>query len=113
MSGVNTYGLYSDVNVDDLINDSVAPKGAGVRELLRGTNGTESIVEPTELQDKILPSQLVYRIGKMKSKDKISREAVKGEPDQVADFLNIQRQARANYMRDLYQASPQFLEPEF
>lgn len=113
MSGKNVYGLYSDVNVDDIINDSIQPKGGGVRELLRGTNNVESITQPTELQDKILPSQLAYRIGKMKSKDKISREAVKGSDEQVADFLNIQRQSRANYMRDLYQASPDLLEPEF
>jgi hypothetical protein len=113
MSGKNVYGLYSDVNIDDVINDAIEPKGGSVRELLRGTNNTESITKPVELQDKILPSQLAYRIGKMKSKDKITRESIKGDLDQVADFLNIQRQSRANYLRDLYQASPDFLEPEF
>ena len=104
---------FEDIDDREYDVEEVPMKFAGIREAMRGTNGANSYYEEKEVDDKLLSSQFVKHKANQKIEVITNSKALKGDSDQIVDFLNLQRQARANYVRDVFSYSPQFLDRNF
>jgi len=104
---------FEDIDDREYDVEEIPMKFAGVREALRGTNGADSYYEEKDIEDKLMSSQFVQKKANEKIDIITNQSALKGDSDQIVDFLNLQRQARANYVRDVFSYSPQFLDKSF
>ena len=104
---------FEDIDDREYDVEEIPMKFAGVREALRGTNGADSYYEEKDIEDKLMSSQFVQKKANEKIDVITNQSALKGDSDQIVDFLNLQRQARANYVRDVFSYSPQFLDKSF
>ena len=108
MSRNDRSSAFEDWNMDNMVE--VPMKHSGVRDLLRGRQGVDNILEPVDIIDNIMPSQLVHQAKKSKVVQITSDAALKAGPTEAAEFLNLQRLANANYLRDLYADAPDLAE---
>jgi len=66
-----------------------------------------------EIEGKLLPSELVWKESKKKDFEVTTDAAFKASDDELVSYLNLQRVANLNLMRDIYRERPQFLDKDF
>ena len=105
--------MLSQSEFTDYIPQDEEVAGGDVRDLIRNRDGVDRITMPKEIESKLLPSELAWRENQKKNFEVCSEAALKGTDEQIVDFINLQRFARQNYIRDVYRSRPDFLDKDF